>query len=129
MLVHPRRDWLAAHMSVSVTVAWISQYLAWLRPCQWSIQVSDLFSCATARSEQVKPSQAKSISKFCDQEKKICTQDWTFTINNGKLLTPNFHNKIKKEKKVIYFPNEQIILQIALTFLQTMLDSTKSVCS
>jgi hypothetical protein len=55
MLVHPRRGWLAAHMSVSVTVAWISQCLAWLRPCQWSIQVSDLFSCATARSEQVKP--------------------------------------------------------------------------
>jgi hypothetical protein len=42
-------------MSVSVTFAWISQYLAWLRPCQWSIQVSDIFSCATARSKQVKP--------------------------------------------------------------------------
>jgi len=113
-------------MSVSVTVAWISQYLAWLRPCPWSIQVSDIFSCTTARREQVKP---RACLSSVLKKRNLYTRLENFTINNGKLLTPNFHNKIEKQKKVFYFANEQIILQIALTFLQSMLDSTKSVCS
>jgi hypothetical protein len=83
-------------MAVTVTVAWISQYLAWLRPCQWSIQVSDIFSCATARSEQVKP--RASLSSVL-KKNKSAHKIGNFTINNGKLLTPNFRKKDQEGKE------------------------------